>query len=160
MASAVTYASENVYQASTAPTNPNSNLKSEDFINLLITQLQNQDPLEPMKNEQILTQVTQIGTLQSQTELSSSIKEMVLQNQVSAASGMIGKLVAGVDDQGSVMAGVVTSVKVVDKNVVLQLDNGQEIELARVTGVTEAPVGSETSSSESETSDTSSQATE
>ncbi len=117
-------------------TNPNGQLKSEDFINLLITQLQNQDPLEPMKNESLLQQVSQIGSLQSQTTLTNSISEMVLQNQISAASGMIGKFVVGADGNGAELKGVVTSIKVVDKSVTLELDSGKQLELSRVTGVT------------------------
>lgn len=124
------------YTPSVSPTNPNSSLASQDFLDLLITQLQNQDPLDPMKNNELLGQVTQIGTLQSQQELSTSLKEMVLQNQISSASGMIGKLVAGTDSSGEVLSGVVASIKVVDNDVTLQLDNGHELSLDHVTGVT------------------------
>lgn len=116
--------------------NPTAQLKSEDFINLLITQLQNQDPLEPMKNEALLQQVSQIGSLQSQTTLTNSITEMVQQNQISAASGMIGKFVVGLDGNGAQLKGVVTSIRVVDKAVTLELDSGKTLELSRVTGVT------------------------
>ena len=45
----------------------NFELKTEDFIKMMITQLQNQDPLEPAKNEELLAQMSQIGQLQSAT---------------------------------------------------------------------------------------------
>jgi flagellar basal-body rod modification protein FlgD len=130
-----------VYQPSTPPVNPKSSLKSEDFINLLITQLQNQDPLQPMKNNELLQQVSQIGTLQSQTALQTSLESMVLQNQISSASGMIGRAVAGLDDRGAQLVGIVTSVRVENKKVVLELDNGRSLDLGRVTDVGPAYTG-------------------
>src|SRR5262245_59397869 len=35
-----------------------SALKAEDFINMMVTQLQNQDPLEPAKNSELLAQMS------------------------------------------------------------------------------------------------------
>src|SRR5918992_642390 len=82
-------------------------LKSEDFIKMMITQLQNQDPLEPAKNEELLAQMSQIGQLQSATSLQESLKGMVLQNQIGAAGNLIGKMVEGLDDMGDDVEGVV-----------------------------------------------------
>ena len=42
-------------------------LKAEDFIKMMVTQLQNQDPMEPAKNDELLAQMSQIGQLQSST---------------------------------------------------------------------------------------------
>jgi flagellar basal-body rod modification protein FlgD len=39
-------------------------LKTEDFIKMMVTQLQNQDPLEPMSNEEFLTQLAQFQSLE------------------------------------------------------------------------------------------------
>ena len=64
-------------------------LKTEDFIKMMITQLQNQDPLEPAKNQELLAQMSQIGQLQSSTSLQESLKGMVLQNQIGSASALI-----------------------------------------------------------------------
>jgi flagellar basal-body rod modification protein FlgD len=127
------------YTPSTAPVNPKGQLKSDDFIKLLITQLQNQDPTQPMKNEELLQQVSQIGSLQSQQQLTSSLQDMVMQNQLAAASGMIGKSVQGLDDYGDTIGGVVTSVKVVDKKVTLELDSGKNLQMSRVQTVSPAP---------------------
>lgn len=123
------------YQPSVVPANKKASLSSNDFINLLVTQLKNQDPTKPMTNSELLQQVSQIGSLQSQNDLTSGIQDMVLQNQVSAASGMIGKKVAGMDANGNVLSGVVTSVKVANKKVTLSLDNGKDLDMSSVTGV-------------------------
>src|SRR5919112_70718 len=81
--------------------NKNFALKTEDFIKMMITQLQNQDPLEPAKNEQLLAQMSQIGQLESSTQLQSSLKTLVMQNNIGSAGNMIGKMVNGLDDRGA-----------------------------------------------------------
>jgi flagellar basal-body rod modification protein FlgD len=110
-------------------------LKAEDFIKMMITQLQNQDPLEPAKNDQLLAQMSQISQLQSSTSLNESLKSMVLQNQIGSASSLIGKSVQGMAADNSTINGTVTSVKVESDAVKLELDNGQALELGRVTSI-------------------------
>lgn len=110
-------------------------LKTEDFIKMMITQLQNQDPLEPAKNEQLLAQMSQIGQLQASQDLQSSLKSLVLQNNLGAASNLIGKVVEGQDDAGEKVSGLVTSVRVEGDNVMLELDNGKAMRLSRLTTI-------------------------
>src|SRR6188768_3432954 len=94
----------------------NFQLETEDFIKMMITQLQNQDPMEPAKNQELLAQMSQIGQLQSQTTLTDSLKSMVLQNNLGAAGNLIGKAVQGVDSTGKAIDGLVNSVRVQDGN--------------------------------------------
>ena len=110
-------------------------LKADDFIKMMITQLQNQDPLEPAKNDQLLAQMSQISQLQSSTALNESLKSMVLQNQIGSASSLIGKSVQGMAGDNTTVTGMVTSVKVESDAVKLELDNGQTLELGRVTSI-------------------------
>ena len=121
----------------TAAKTPKKSLDTSDFMNLLITQLQNQDPTQPMSNQELLQQVTQIGTLQSQNQLSDTMKQLVLQNQIASAAGMIGKGVVGTDANSNPVSGVVTSVKVDNANstVNLELDSGQTLPLGNVSTV-------------------------
>ena len=114
-------------------------LKTDDFIKMMITQLQNQDPLEPAKNQELLAQMSQIGQLQSQTLLQESLQGLVLQQNLGAAGNLIGKVVDGVDDAGEQARGLVTSVRVQDKQVLLELDNGKRLSLGKVTGIATAP---------------------
>ncbi len=114
-------------------------LKAEDFIKMMVTQLQNQDPMEPAKNEQLLAQMSQIGQLQSSTQLQASLGKITLQNSLSAAGGMIGKMVSGKDTQGADLNGIVTSVKVADGQISLELDNGNNMKMENVLGITTAP---------------------
>lgn len=113
----------------------NFELKTEDFIKMMITQLQNQDPLEPAKNQELLAQMSQIGQLQSTTALQDSLKSLVLQNNLGAAGNLIGKMVEGLEPDGAEISGLVTSVRVEGDEISLELDNGKELKLARVTSI-------------------------
>lgn len=110
-------------------------LKPEDFIKMMITQLQNQDPMEPAKNEQLLAQMSQIGQLESSTKLQDSLEQMVLQNNLGSAGNLIGKTVVGLGEAGDKIAGTVTSVRVEGKSVHLELDNGTSVRMDRVTEI-------------------------
>ncbi len=113
-------------------------LNPSDFIKMMITQLQNQDPTDPVKNGELLAQMSQISQLQSSTTLTSTLKDLTLQNQVGSASNLIGKMVKGLDEGNDPVSGLVTSIKVAGGVVNLQLDNGKELGLGRVTDITSA----------------------
>jgi flagellar basal-body rod modification protein FlgD len=117
----------------------NFDLKTEDFINLMVKQLQNQDPLQPASNQELLAQMSQIGQLQSQTQLQEALKGLVLQNNLGAAGNLIGKMVKGLDDHGEEMNGLVSSVRVEKNEVFLELDNGKTLSMGRVTSIAGAP---------------------
>ena len=120
--------------------NKNLELKTEDFIKMMITQLQNQDPLEPAKNQELLAQMSQIGQLQSATTLQESLKAMVLQQNIGAAGNLIGKMVQGIDSFGVSVTGLVNSVRVEKDGVYLELDNGQRLALTRVQNISAATI--------------------
>jgi flagellar basal-body rod modification protein FlgD len=131
--------------SSTQPNSPNQTttnklaLKPEDFIKMMITELQQQDPTEPAKNDQLLAQMSQIGQLQASTDLQDSLKGLVLQNQISSSATLIGKTVQGMDANNNTIGGLVSSVRVQSDGVSLELDNGQSLVLSRVTSITPGP---------------------
>lgn len=110
-------------------------LTSQDFLKLLITQLQNQDPASPLDSDQLLNQISQMRALQANLELESSLKGLTLGQQLSSATSFIGKNVTAVtgSDQTQV-SGMVESVIVKDGSALLRV-NGTEIPMADITGV-------------------------
>src|SRR4051794_16660861 len=87
-------------------------LKTEDFIKMMVTQLQNQDPLEPAKNQELLAQKKQARQPQAANPPQGRPQGMVLQNQIGSASSLIGKTVKGLDSGDDPVSGLVNSVKV------------------------------------------------
>ena len=69
--------------------------------------------------------------------LQEQIGALVLQNQVAAASGMIGKLVQGLSVDNFRVVGVVESVHIAGDDVTLTLDSGDEVQMSRLEAVTD-----------------------
>lgn len=76
-------------------TNSAADLQS-NFLNLLVTQLKNQDPLNPMDNSQMTTQLAQISTVSGIEKLNTTMQSLLTaysDSQNVQAASMIGKTV-------------------------------------------------------------------
>ena len=88
---------------------------SNQFMTLLVAQLKHQDPLEPMENEQFVSELAQLQSLDTQQKLASTNESLLLQSSLSAGASLIGREVRGnVLQQGQLteITGVVQSLKV------------------------------------------------
>jgi flagellar basal-body rod modification protein FlgD len=65
-----------------------------NYMKLLVTQLQNQNPLEPMDNNQMASQLAQLSQLQQIEILNTKFSDVVASSQKSYASSLIGKQVS------------------------------------------------------------------
>jgi flagellar basal-body rod modification protein FlgD len=93
-------------------------LGATDFLQLLTTQLANQDPLNPVDDTQSIAQLAQFSSLQATTTLSSNFSAFESNFAVSQASGLLGETVsvATTDASGnsSTQTGTVNSIQVVN----------------------------------------------
>jgi flagellar basal-body rod modification protein FlgD len=106
MVTSVQSATSNINASSTSLGN-----NYEMFLNLLTTQLKNQDPLNPMDNNQFTTQLTQMTGVQQQLLTNQLLTQMMGQGQANLASGaisMIGKQVTVVSDDAPLEGGKAT----------------------------------------------------
>ena len=108
-------------------------LSSGDFLNLMIQQLSQQDPMNPTDSNQLLTQMSQISTLQSNSDMQASLASLTLQQSIGAGGNLIGKKIEGLDGNGNEIKGTVTSVKVSGKKILLGLDSGTDLPMTNVT---------------------------
>jgi len=110
-------------------------LTSQDFMKLLIAQLQNQDPTNPLDSDQLLNQITQMRNLQSSIELESALKNLTLSQQLSGATSFLGKMVTALHgDNDQEIQGIVERVQVKDGKALLTIE-GTDIELSEVVSV-------------------------
>ena len=86
--------SNNIQSLENINVNPKSILGKDDFLKLLITQLQYQDPTDPMDTEKILQQTSELATLETQQNTNKALEELsssFKQNKNFAAVEAIGK---------------------------------------------------------------------
>jgi len=126
-------------------TKPGSQLGQDEFLKLMTTQLQNQDPFEPMDNGEFLSQIAQFGTVNGITDLKDSFSgfaNSMQSNQALQAANIIGHGVLAETDTGTlsssgVMQGAVelssyssnVSVNVYDRTgqLVNRMDLGEQL---------------------------------
>ncbi|MFP4362321.1 MAG: flagellar hook assembly protein FlgD [Spirochaetia bacterium] len=70
---------------------PSTELGRDDFLQILITQLQHQDPTDPMKDKEFIAQMAQFSTLEQMTNLSQDFQNVSAVLSSSQAMGMLGQ---------------------------------------------------------------------
>src|ERR1035437_924719 len=82
-----------------------------NYLNLLVTQLQNQNPLEPMSNDQMASQLAQLSSLEQLEQINTTFSQMLLGQQANEAASLIGKQVSfSPPNQKTAVSGQVQSV--------------------------------------------------
>ncbi len=118
-----------------------SGMKSEDFLRILVSELQNQDPFEPAKTADMISQVSQIRSIELSGKLTDTLDLMTRQQRLGGNSQLIGKYVqaitTGPDGSQMLYEGVVTGVGFgANGLVLLELDTGEVVPATDVIRVT------------------------
>jgi flagellar basal-body rod modification protein FlgD len=103
-------------------------------MNMMIAELQNQDPLNPTDNSEILQQISQIDAIQSNTQLTSTLQTVQLGQNIATASALIGMSVVGTDASGNSVSGTVSSASISGGAAQLQIGSST-VPLSNVTKV-------------------------
>jgi flagellar basal-body rod modification protein FlgD len=94
--------------ASTPAASQANTLGLQDFLKILLTQLNYQDPLKPMDNQEFMAQMAQFTALEQSQRLNDKL-DLLIANQAALQSvGLIGRTVDVTTDNGNV-TGTVTS---------------------------------------------------
>jgi len=117
-AAASTYASTATSTTGASTSGTSASLGEADFLSLLTTQLQNQDPLSPMDDTQSVAELAQFSQLQSQQNLASAFSTFESNSAVQQAASMLGASVSvsTTDTSGnsSTISGTVKAIQVVN----------------------------------------------
>ena len=124
-------------------------MSGDDFFKIMLTQLANQDPLEPQKNEALLEQISTIRSMELNQSLTDAVNTMLEQQRFASSSALIGQYALGevVDSQGEAQSiqGIVVGLRFDDSGkAILELDSGKEIPLEDVNEVMAAGTAAET----------------
>jgi flagellar basal-body rod modification protein FlgD len=110
-------------------------LTADSFLKLLIAQLQNQDPTNPLDSDQLLSQISEMRNLQASLELESALESLTLSQQLAGSTAFIGKTVMALrGDEQEEIQGVVERVQMRDGKALLSVD-GVEVEMKDVISI-------------------------
>jgi len=110
-------------------------MDSEVFMQLLVAQLKNQDPSNPMDTNAMIGQTTQLAMMESLTKLAELGQESFGLQMRAAAAAYIGREVGYVDAQGVAKTGTASSVSFSSATPTVTVD-GVDVPLDAVTGIT------------------------
>jgi flagellar basal-body rod modification protein FlgD len=99
---------------SSGTTDAINNLDLGSFLTLMIKELQNQDPLNPMDNSQMLTQLSEIRQVGSTDKLTTTLNSVLLGQNISSATNLIGANITALSDDNQQVTGVVDKISVTD----------------------------------------------
>jgi flagellar basal-body rod modification protein FlgD len=95
--------------SSTAATaGPAASLGLQDFLKILLTQLNYQDPLKPMDNQEFMAQMAQFTALEQSQRLNDKLDQLITNQAALQSVGLIGRTVDITGNHGNV-TGTVTS---------------------------------------------------
>jgi flagellar basal-body rod modification protein FlgD len=83
-------------------------LGQEEFLNLMVTQLKNQDPFKPLESGEFLGQLAQFGTVSGLSGLQTSfdgLASSLVSNQALQAASLVGRTALVESDRGAIAAG-------------------------------------------------------
>lgn len=104
-----------------------SALTSGQFLQIIFTELSNQDPLAPSDTQSMLNQLSTLRSIESDTQMVQSLGQMVRQTELAGASQLIGSLVSGITLDNRRVSDLVISVSMTQDGPVLNMFDGSRM---------------------------------
>lgn len=110
-------------------------LGKDAFLNLLVTQLRYQNPLDPLKDGEFIGQMSQFSTLEGIQQLNASFAEMLTLQQLTQGANLLGKSVVYEKPGSTILGrGVVEAVTMDGGKLSLRVD-GKDVSLGQIRGM-------------------------
>jgi len=106
---------------------PVAKLDYNDFLTLLMAEMKNQDPTQPMDPSQMVSQLATVSEVGQSVQMNANLSALLTSTSLSQAESLIGKNITSADGSAS---GQVTSVSVTSAGAVATLANGVTVPLA------------------------------
>ncbi|WP_158670895.1 flagellar hook assembly protein FlgD [Bradyrhizobium guangdongense] len=110
----------------TSPTSSNS-VDYNTFLQLLVAEMKNQDPTNPMDTSQYMSQFAQLSTVEQAMQTNSKLDALLSSQSLSQANGLIGKTVSFTDSTGASYSGKVVSVSINSDGSIATLEDGTKV---------------------------------
>lgn len=116
---------------------------NNQFLQLLIANLRNQTPTEPLDNNSFMNQMSQLSSMEEQKKLNDNLGELLgfqsalaRLDGLSRGAGLLGKEIEYVTEDGkSTATGTVDSIRVDEQGTVRRKLANQEISIGQVVGI-------------------------
>ncbi len=126
-------------------TGSSKQLGKQDFLKLLLAQLQNQDPLKPVDDTQMIAQMAQFSALEATQALNSTMQRANNMQTIAQAGALIDKYIEANQADGSAIKGAVTGVNFTTTDGVVSptvLVNGKDVDYSTIVKITSSPIPS------------------
>lgn len=118
-----------------AANSSNQDVSQSEFLQLLVTEMQNQDPTQPVDQTQTLTQLAQFSELEQMTNLNTTMSAAGSYQQLSSNAALIGQTVTtAATTSTAAVTGTVSSVTFNNGTAYLNID-GQSVPASSVTEI-------------------------
>ncbi|MBC9880743.1 flagellar hook assembly protein FlgD [Bradyrhizobium sp. INPA01-394B] len=97
------------------------------FLQLLIAEMKNQDPTNPMDTSQYMSQFAQLSTVEQAMQTNTKLDSLLSSQSLSQADGLIGKTVSFTDSTGATFTGKVASISINSSGSVATLQDGTKV---------------------------------
>ncbi|MBJ7408468.1 MAG: flagellar hook assembly protein FlgD [Bradyrhizobium sp.] len=111
----------------TSSTTSSSTVDYDTFLQLLIAQMKNQDPTNPMDTAEYMSQFAQLSTVEQAMQTNSKLDALLSSQSLSQANGLIGKMVSFTDSTGASFSGKVVSVSINSDGSIATLQDGTKV---------------------------------
>ncbi len=103
-----------------------ADLGQQDYLKLMMTQLQNQNPLDPVKNKEFIAQMAQMSQVKSVSKMTNMMETLAPFNKLSSAASLVGKDVEyEAPDSDTTQTGSVDQVTRKDGETVLKIGSDE-----------------------------------
>ena len=111
-----------------------SYMQMEDFLQLLTSQISNQDPLEPMKDTEFISQMANIASLEQMQQFTKGFESFADSQKDMVAQAYLGRIVS-ITEEGSEVSGLVESVEKSEDGAISVLVSGKNYDPQNITRV-------------------------
>lgn len=102
----------------------NNTVNYDAFLQLLITQIKNQDPTEPQDSGQFLAQIASFSSVEQQIQTNESLEKMLTQNLLNGATDLIDRQIFAAD---GTTGGTVVAVSSTSEGLIAETENGDKV---------------------------------
>lgn len=113
--------------SSTSSTTSSTGVDYNTFLQLLVAEMKNQDPTNPMDTSQYMSQFAQLSSVEQAMQTNNKLDALLSSQSLSQANGLIGKTVGFTDSTGASFSGKVASVSINSDGSIATLENGTKV---------------------------------